>query len=423
MFVDEVKLKIIAGSGGDGCTSFRREKYVPNGGPDGGNGGKGSNIVFKVDKGLKTLLDLKYKKEIKGERGEHGSGKNQYGKTRDDIVIEVPEGTIVTDIDTGNIIADLVKADDTAIIAYGGRGGRGNKAFATPSNPAPDMSERGEPGEERNVKVELKMLADVGLVGLPSVGKSTILKQVSNANPKIAAYHFTTLSPNLGVVYTKDNRAFVMADLPGLIEGASNGEGLGDKFLRHAERTRVICHVIDMSGFEGRDPYEDYILINKELENFSDKLINKKQIIIANKMDIEGADDNLIEFKKKVNLPVYEISAINDIGLDKLIIAIANELDAIEEIPLYKDTEIESHVLYKFKKEKPFSVFKDGNAWIVRGDAIEKLFKMTKFESDDATRRFARKLKEMGIDDELKKLGAINGDTVRILDYEFTYIE
>lgn len=422
MFVDEVKIKVIAGTGGDGCTSFRREKFVPNGGPDGGNGGKGADIVFKVDPGLKTLLDLKFKKEIKGERGEHGSGKNKFGKSRNDVVIEVPEGTVVTDIETGAVIADLVNKEDSVIVAYGGRGGRGNKAFATANNTAPDMSEHGEPGEERLIKVELKMLADVGLVGLPSVGKSTILSQVSRANPKIAAYHFTTLSPNLGVVTTKDNKTFVMADLPGLIEGASNGEGLGDKFLKHAERTKIICHVIDMSGSEGRNPYEDYLLINKELESFSDKLISKSQIIITNKMDIEGAKENLIEFKSKVNKEVYEISAINNDGLDKAISAISNLLDKVESTPLYKDTEIESHVLYKFKKERPFTITKDGNAWIVRGDEIEKLFKMTKFESNDATMRFAHKLKKIGIDDELKRLGALDGDTVRILDYEFTYV-
>jgi len=423
MFVDEVKLKLIAGSGGDGCTSFRREKFVPNGGPDGGNGGRGSNIIFVVDKGLRTLLDLKYKKEIKGKRGEHGSGKNQYGKNAEDIIIKVPEGTTVTDIDTGMVIADLINKDDTAVIAYGGRGGRGNKAFATASNPAPDISEHGEPGEERNIKVELKMLADVGLVGLPSVGKSTILSQVSRANPKIAAYHFTTLSPNLGVVTTKDERVFVMADLPGLIEGASKGEGLGDKFLRHAERTRVICHVIDMSGFEGRNPYDDYVLINNELKEFSDRLINKKQIIIANKMDIEGAKDNLEEFKKKVDLPIYEISAVNNEGLDIVITKIADLLDVIEEEPLYHESQIESHVLYKFKKEKPFTIIKDSDAWVIRGEVIEKLFKMTKFNSNDATLRFAKKLKNMGIDDELKRLGAESGDTVRIMDYEFLYIE
>jgi len=423
MFVDEVKLKVIAGSGGDGCTSFRREKFVPNGGPNGGNGGKGSNIIFTVDKGLRTLLDLKYQKEIKGKRGEHGSGKNQFGKNAEDVIIKVPEGTTVTDAETGMVIADLVNENDTAVIAYGGRGGRGNRAFATPFNPAPDISEHGEPGEERIVKVELKMLADVGLVGLPSVGKSTILSQVSRANPKIAAYHFTTLSPNLGVVKTNNDKVFIMADLPGLIEGASKGEGLGDKFLRHIERTRIICHVIDMSGFEGRNPYDDYVLINKELEEFSPKLLNKKQVIIANKMDMDGAKENLEEFKKKVNADIFEVSAIINDGLDEVMIHLADLLDTIEEEPLYQESQIESHVLYKFKKEKPFTITKDGDAWIVRGDSVEKLFKMTKFNSNDATLRFAKKLKNMGIDDELKKLGAVNGDTVRIMDYEFEYVE
>ena len=376
MFVDEVKLKVIAGSGGDGCTAFRREKFVPNGGPNGGNGGRGSNIIFKVDKGLRTLLDLKYQKEIKGKRGEHGSGKNQYGKNAEDIIIKVPEGTTVTDVETGAIIADLVKDEDTAIIAYGGRGGRGNKAFATPQNPAPDISEHGEPGEERVlIKVELKMIADVGLVGLPSVGKSTILSKVSRANPKIAAYHFTTLSPNLGVVKTKDERTFVIADLPGLIEGASKGEGLGDKFLRHIERTRIICHIIDMSAIEGRDPYEDYLLINKELEEFSPKLLNKKQIVIANKMDIEGSKENLEEFKKKVNVEVYPVSAITNTGLEDLMLHIADTLDTIETEPLYQDSQIESHVLYKFKKEKPFTITKDNDAWVVRGEQVENRIK------------------------------------------------
>ncbi len=423
MFVDEVTIKVIAGSGGDGCTAFRREKFVPNGGPNGGNGGRGSNIIFIVDKGLRTLLDLKYKKEIKGKRGEHGSGKNQFGKNAEDVIIKVPEGTTVSDAKTGAIIADLVKEDDSAVIAYGGRGGRGNRAFMTPENPAPDISEHGEPGEERIVKIELKMIADVGLVGLPSVGKSTILSKVSRANPKIAAYHFTTLSPNLGVVKTKNDKVFVMADLPGLIEGASVGEGLGDKFLRHIERTRIICHVIDMSGIEGRDPFDDYVLINKELENFSSKLLNKKQIVIANKMDMPNSKENLEEFKKKVNCEVFEVSAIMNDGLDNLMMYIANMLDEIKEEKLYEDDKIESHVLYKFKKEKPFTITKENDYWIVRGDSVEKLFKMTKFNSNDATLRFAKKLKNMGIDDELKKLGAVSGDTVRIMDYEFEYVE
>ena len=258
MFVDEVIVKLTAGRGGDGCTSFRREKCVPLGGPDGGNGGKGSDIIFKVEKGLKTLVDLKFAKQIKGEKGVNGKGSNKHGANAEDIIIKVPEGTTLIDQDTGLVICDLTKDGEEFHFCHGGRGGRGNRAFATQEEPAPKMSEFGEPGEERIVKCELKVLADVGLVGMPSVGKSTILSLISGANPKIAAYHFTTLNPNLGVVKLKDQRTFVMADLPGLIEGASGGAGLGDKFLKHAMRTKVIGHVIDMCSFEGRDPLEDY---------------------------------------------------------------------------------------------------------------------------------------------------------------------
>lgn len=284
MFVDEVVMIVEAGSGGNGCMAYRREKYIPMGGPYGGNGGKGSDIIFKADEGLKTLIDLRYKKKIKGNNGNNGEGKNKNGSNSEDIVIKVPLGTTIKDNETGVVIADLTRNNDEAIIAYGGRGGRGNVSLATRSNPCPSYAERGEPGEIRNIKVELRMIADVGLVGMPSVGKSTILSMVSNANPKIADYHFTTLSPNLGVVKGKDN-TFVIADLPGLIEGASMGIGLGHKFLKHIERTKIIAHVIDMSGSEGRDPYEDYITIRKELEKFSSKLLAKPEIIIANKMD------------------------------------------------------------------------------------------------------------------------------------------
>ncbi len=280
MFVDEVIIRLVAGSGGDGCTAFRREKYIALGGPYGGNGGRGSNIIFKVDEGLRTLIDLRYNKIIKGERGENGQGKNCHGKGAKDIVIKVPPGTVVTDVDTNLVVCDLKENNQEYIVAKGGRGGRGNTAFKTNSNPAPNFSERGEPGEDRNLKIELKLLADVGLVGLPSVGKSTILSKISRSKPKIAEYHFTTLNPNLGVVKTSDNRSFTVADLPGLIKGASLGEGLGDKFLKHIERTRVIAHVIDMSGFEGRDPFDDYQKICKELEDFDKSLLNKQSLII-----------------------------------------------------------------------------------------------------------------------------------------------
>ena len=423
MFVDEVEIKVEAGNGGDGCTAFRREKYIAMGGPYGGNGGHGSDIIFEVDEGLHTLLDLRYQKTIKGKKGENGRGKNQHGKGADPVVVKVPLGTVVTDLDTGFILADLSKKGQSELIAKGGKGGRGNTAFKTQSNTAPDYSENGEEGEHKNLKVEVKMLADVGLVGLPSVGKSTFISMVSKSKPKIAAYHFTTLTPNLGVTKSTDGRSYVIADLPGLIEGASHGEGLGDKFLKHIERTKVIAHVIDMSGSEGRDPYEDYLLINKELEEFNKKLIKKPQIIIANKMDLEGSKEKLKEFKEKVkDVDIYEISAATNKGLQKVVDALADLVDEAPNDPLYDESQIESHVLYKFKKEEPFKITKDPDGtWVISGREIEKIFKMTKFSSDEAVYRFAKKLRRMGIDQKLEELGAKEGDQVRILDFYFDY--
>lgn len=423
MFIDEAIIELNAGRGGNGCMAFRREKFVEMGGPFGGNGGHGGSIYFEGDEGLNTLIDLRYKKIYKADNGCHGMGKGMHGKNAEDLIIKVPLGTVVTDLDTNLIIADITKKGEKALVCEGGRGGRGNIAFATKNNPAPAFCENGEPGEVRKVKVELKLLADVGLVGLPSVGKSTIISMISAAKPKIAEYHFTTLKPNLGVVKTKDNRSFVVADLPGLIEGASLGEGLGDKFLKHIERTRVIAHIIDMSGIEGRDPYDDYITINKELENFDKKLIEKPMIIIANKMDMESSKKNLEQFKKKVDKEIFEVSAINNEGLDEVLIKLADMLDNINKEPLYEEEKFESHVIYKFREEKPFTIYKEGDIFIVKGDKIEKLLKMTWFASDEAYLRFSNKMKKMGIDDELKKMGIENGDMIRILDYEFEYRE
>ncbi len=423
MFVDEVTIKLIAGNGGNGCMAFRREKYLEMGGPYGGNGGHGGNIVFKGDEGLNTLIDLRYSKIYRAKNGHHGEGKAKQGANADDLIIKVPLGTVVTDLETNFVLADITKHDEEVIVAYGGRGGRGNMAFATQSNKAPNYAENGEPGEEKKVKVELKLLADVGLVGLPSVGKSTLISKISAAKPKIAAYHFTTLRPILGVVKAKDNRSYVVADLPGLIEGASEGEGLGDRFLKHIERTRVIAHVIDMGSAEGRDPYDDYVTINKELEKFNNKLLDKPQIIIANKMDLDGAKDNLKEFKKKVDLPIYEVSAQDNIGLDKVIDALADLLDTIPKSPLYDEEHFESHILYRFKAEQPFTITIEDGVYVVRGAEIEKIYKMTWFVSDEAFRRFSDKLRKLGIDDKLKEMGIQNGDTVRILDYEFEYRE
>lgn len=421
MFIDEVELKVIAGAGGDGCTAFRREKYVSMGGPFGGNGGRGSSIIFEVDEGLHTLIDLRYAKIIKGEKGENGSGKNQHGKNSEDIIIKVPQGTVVTDKDTGLIVADLKEKKERVVVAQGGRGGRGNTAFKTQNNPCPSFSENGEPGETKLLKLELKMLADVGLVGLPSVGKSTFLSKISKAKPKIADYHFTTLSPNLGVCKTIDNRSFVVADLPGLIEGAHEGLGLGDKFLRHIERTKVIAHIVDMSGIEGRNPLDDFKTINNELAKFSERLAKKPMIVIANKMDMPNSQENLEEFMKNVDCKVFTMSAINSEGIDDILVELANQLEKIEDEPLYEESEYLSHVLYKFQKEQPYEIIKEDDCFVIKGEQVERLFKMTKFNSEEGILRFAKTLRKMGIDNELEKMGAVEGDTVKILDFYFEY--
>lgn len=429
MFVDQVKIYVKAGNGGDGMVAFRREKFVPNGGPAGGDGGKGADIVFVVDEGLRTLVDFRFKRIFKAEHGEHGMSKSMHGRGAEDLVVKVPQGTIVKDIDTGEIIADLVAHGQRAVIAKAGRGGRGNKRFATPANPAPELSENGEPGQERNVQLELKVLADVGLVGFPSVGKSTLLSVVSAARPKIAAYHFTTIVPNLGMVDAGDGRSFVMADLPGLIEGASQGVGLGHQFLRHIERTRVIVHVIDMSGSEGRVPYEDYMAINNELEQYNLRLMERPQIIVANKMDMPDAEENLNEFKTKIteDIPVFPISAVTKTGLRELLLAIADKLETTPEFPLNEilEQEDEDTVLYKYVAEEPdFEISREPDGtFVLSGAKIERLFTMTNFERDASISRFARQLRAMGVDEALRKRGAKDGDIVRLLDYEFEFMD
>ncbi len=422
MFIDEVKMKLVAGKGGDGCTSFRREKYIPMGGPDGGSGGKGGDIVFVVDEGLKTLVDLKFHKIMKAEKGENGKGKNRRGKNALDIYIKVPAGTTVYDDDTGLILADLLHQNDSVIVAHGGRGGRGNVSFATHENPAPEFSELGEPGEIRYIKCELKLLADVGLVGMPSVGKSTLLSSVTSANPKIASYHFTTLSPNLGVVTLKDQRTFILADLPGMIEGASEGVGLGHKFLRHASRTRILAYVIDMAATEGRDPIEDYEIIRREIVSYNDVLAQKKEIIIANKSDQEGFMENLRRFEEKYpDKTIFPISALTKEGLEGLMLYLRDTLDELKEESLYDEEEYESTIVYRFQNEKPYTITKEDGIWVLKGAEIEKLFSMTRFSEQEAVERFGRKLKGMGIDNELERLGAKRGDEVQILDYIFEW--
>ena len=424
MFVDELTIKVEAGKGGDGCTSFRREWCVPMGGPDGGNGGKGASIIFQVDKGLKTLIDLRYMKIIKGKKGENGKGSNRNGASSEDVIVKVPEGTTVIDLNTNLVIADLVGENNEVVVAHGGRGGRGNTAFRTQTDTAPKFSELGEPGEEKILKVELKMIADVGLVGLPSVGKSTILSMISAATPKIASYHFTTLSPNLGVVKLKDTRSFVMADLPGLIEGASEGVGLGHKFLRHAMRTKILAHVVDMGAEEGRSPISDYKIIRDEIEAYSEKLACKKEIVIANKMDLEQASHNLEEFKKAYpDVVIIEVSSVTNTGFDTLMKTLADMLDTISNDPLYEEEEMMGHVTYKFQNERPFTITKVNDIWVLEGQELEKLFKMTRFDEDEAVMRFARRLKGMGVEEELERLGAKPGDEVQICDYIFEFKE
>ncbi|HHC9290168.1 TPA: GTPase ObgE [Staphylococcus aureus] len=430
MFVDQVKISLKAGDGGNGITAYRREKYVPFGGPAGGDGGKGASVVFEVDEGLRTLLDFRYQRHFKASKGENGQSSNMHGKNAEDLVLKVPPGTIIKNVETDEVLADLVEDGQRAVVAKGGRGGRGNSRFATPRNPAPDFSEKGEPGEELDVSLELKLLADVGLVGFPSVGKSTLLSIVSKAKPKIGVYHFTTIKPNLGVVSTPDQRSFVMADLPGLIEGASDGVGLGHQFLRHVERTKVIVHMIDMSGSEGREPIEDYKVINQELAAYEQRLEDRPQIVVANKMDLPESQDNLILFKEEIgeDVPVIPVSTITRDNIDQLLYAIADKLEEYKDVDFTVEEEESvgiNRVLYiHTPSQDKFTISRDDDgAYVVSGNAIERMFKMTDFNSDPAVRRFARQMRSMGIDDALRERGCKNGDIVRILGGEFEFVE
>lgn len=435
MFLDQVTINVKAGSGGNGMVAFRREKYVPDGGPAGGDGGNGGDIVFVVDEGLRTLMDFRFNRHFKAQDGEKGMSKGMHGRGAGDNFIKVPPGTTVRDTDTGMVLGDLVHQGQQLVVAKGGRGGRGNIRFASARNPAPEIAENGEPGQERNLELELKVLADVGLVGFPSVGKSTILSIVSKARPKIGAYHFTTLVPNLGMVQAEDGRSFVMADLPGLIEGASQGVGLGTQFLRHIERTRVILHVIDMSGSEGRDPFDDYLAINKELETYNLRLMERPQLIVANKMDMPESEENLKSFKEKLaalkedefadDIQVFPISAISHKGMNNLLSATADVLDVTSEFPLYELEDEDETVMYKHTpEEKGFEITRDPDAaWVLSGEKLEKTFKMTNFEHDESIMRFARQLRAMGVDEEMRARGAKDGDIVRIMKYEFEFVE
>ncbi|KPV43238.1 GTPase ObgE [Alicyclobacillus ferrooxydans] len=426
MFVDQAKIYVKGGDGGNGIVSYRREKYVPLGGPAGGDGGRGGDVVFIVDKGLRTLIDFRYQRHFKAERGQHGKTKNQHGKGAPDMIVKVPPGTIVKDEDTGAFLGDLVRDGQSLVVAHGGRGGRGNTRFATEANKAPDMAEKGEPGEERNLILELKVLADIGLVGYPSVGKSTLLSVVSAARPKIGAYHFTTLTPELGVVDVGDGRSFVLADLPGLIEGAHEGHGLGYEFLRHVERTRVIVHVLDMGATEGRNPIEDYQVIREELLAYDKRFEVQPELIAANKMDLPDSEMNLQSFKEAYpDKAVYAISGVTGSGVQELVYAMANALDSAPETALWTEEEVtpETQKVFRFEPKESFEIRRDGNVYVVEGKDLEKLVKMTNFAQFDAVKRFQRILRTSGVDDALRKRGAAEGDVIRIGDMEFEFVE
>ncbi len=424
MFTDYAKIIIKSGNGGDGAITFRREKYVAAGGPDGGDGGRGGNIYFKVDPNANTLIDFRFTKKFKAQNGENGSGANKYGKSGEDLYINVPIGTIIKDVETGKVVADLSKPGQEELVLKGGKGGKGNSHFATSTRQVPRFAQAGEEGEEKEVILELKLLADVGLLGFPNVGKSTFLSVVTDAKPKIANYHFTTIEPNLGVVKTKNGDSFVIADIPGIIEGASAGVGLGIQFLRHVERTRLLLHVIDVSGTEGRDPVQDFYTINEELKKYSEKLSSRKQIIVANKIDIMQDDSNykkLEELAKKENLEIYKISGATGEGVEKLLNRVS---EVLKTLPKEELVEVEERVVYTLDEDKDgFIVRKDGDKFIIEGKAINRLMGRINVDDNESMYYFQKNLKSLGIEDELKKQGIKEGDLVQILNWTFEWYE
>lgn len=421
MFIDRARIFVQSGKGGDGMSSFRHEKFVPKGGPNGGDGGQGGNVVLVADRNVNTLVDFRFRRLFKAKPGGKGEGSNKYGRNAEDLLITVPLGTIVKDEETGQVMADLSRDGQRAIVAKGGRGGRGNWHFRTSANRTPTFAERGEPGEERWLRLELKVLADVGLLGYPSVGKSSILRKVSAAQPEVAAYHFTTLNPILGVVNLPDHRSFVMADIPGLIDGASEGVGLGHDFLRHIERTKILIHVVDVSGIEGRDPIEDYEKINAELAKYSEKLARKRQVVAANKIDLLGDSDNLerlMDYMTAHGVEVYPICAMTGEGMDKLLERVWTMLEEYVEEP----DETTEEVVYKAQNKPDFEVKRDDNgAFVITGARIENLVAMTNFDDDQSLRRFQRIWRYMELDKLLQEHGIQDGNTVRIYSMEFEY--
>lgn len=423
MFTDYTKIIIKSGNGGNGATSFRREKYVAAGGPDGGDGGKGGDVYFKVDKDKNTLIDFRYNKKYKATNGENGSGAKCTGKSGEDIYIGVPIGTIIKDVETGKIIADLSKPNQTELVLKGGRGGRGNQHFATATRQAPRFSEDGEPGIEKEIILELKLLADVGLLGFPNVGKSTFLSTVTDARPKIANYQFTTLEPNLGVVKGKDGKSFVIADIPGIIEGASKGVGLGLQFLRHIERTKLLLHLIDVSGFDGRNPVEDFKVINEELKSYSEKLANRKQIIVATKCDVinEELYKELEDLAKEKNMEIYKISSSTGEGIEELLDNVTKTLKTLPTEELY---EVEEKMVYTLEDDKDeFTINRQNNIFEVSGKAVERLMRKVNIDDNESMYFLHKNLSNFGVEATLKKQGIKEGDIVKIGNYEFEWYE
>ena len=431
-FVDQTKIEVQAGKGGDGMVAFRHEKYVPNGGPAGGDGGRGGSIIFVADSGLRTLMDFRYRRKFKAENGEDGRIKSQYGRGAKDLYLKVPIGTTVYDFDTNEEIGDLTENTQELVVAHGGKGGRGNIHFATSVNTAPEIAENGEPGEDRVLRLELKVLADVGLVGFPSVGKSTLLSVVTKAKPKIAAYSFTTLTPNLGMVILPDGRDFSMADLPGLIEGASHGVGLGIQFLRHIERTKVILHLVAMDPANGRDALRDYQTIRQELLTYDKNLKDRKEIIVATQMDISGANEKLKQFKKdlkteKIQAPVYAISSVTHEGIEQLIQHTATVVEQVEkERALQKPEHVQEVKEYKYQasQKNEFTITKlEDHVFEIKSENLERLVERTNLDYQDGVMRLARKLKNLGVDDALRKKGAVDGDDVIIGSFNFEFVQ
>ncbi len=424
MFIDNSRIYVKAGNGGNGAVSFHREKYKPSGGPDGGDGGRGGDVIFVVDEGVRTLMDFRYKKHYKAEAGKDGGAANCTGRSAEDLIIKVPPGTIIKDEATGRILADLTEAGSSAVIAKGGKGGRGNQHFATPTRQIPNFAKSGDLGEERWVILELKLLADVGLIGFPNVGKSTLLSMVSAAKPKIADYHFTTIEPNLGVVEFDGDTNFVIADIPGLIEGAHEGTGLGHEFLKHVERTKLLIHVVDVSSIEGRDPVKDFEIINDELKKYNEVLSTRTQIVAANKMDIPEAQENLKRFTEVIEqkgYKVFPISAAANQGVRELMQYTGSVLKTIPDTILFDESE--EVVVYTAEEEKPFQIHRENNVFIVEGNWVRKVVGSTNFNNYESLQYFQRSIKKKGVIDELEEMGIKEGDTVKMYDLEFDYVK